>query len=251
MEHVATFVITSLLLPPGLNVLLSVLGVLLLWRSAGTGKALIILSLVSLYVFSIPATGRLLLAPLERYEPITRETNLGGYYQAIVVLGGGRTRVMPEYGSEVPSANTLERVRFAVRLHKQTGLPILVSGGRASGEGKSEAQTMTEVMVEDYGIRPRWVESDSRNTAGNARYSKSVLQSDGIDKVLLVTHASHMRRAEYAFRNQDFNVKPAPTIYRAGGTPSWSDWMPSALGLALCWEALHEHVGYAWYLVRY
>ena len=91
--------------------------------------SLLSVSVVSLYLFSIPAVSRALAATLEVHEPVTKETNLGEFWQAIVVLGGGITSVRPEYGSEVPKARTLERVRFAVNLHKQTGLPILVSGG--------------------------------------------------------------------------------------------------------------------------
>ncbi|MDH3451350.1 MAG: YdcF family protein, partial [Gammaproteobacteria bacterium] len=141
--------------------------------------------------------------------------------------------------------------RFAATLHKRTGLPLLVSGGKTNTrKQKSEAQLMSEILLQDYGIKPRWIEGDSRSTAENAIYSHSILTADGVDKVLLVTHAMHMRRAELVFGRQGFAVKPAPTIFRSAGDWSWGDWFPSSAALSVTRYALHEHIGFVWYLLR-
>lgn len=252
MELVVIDVLKDLFLPPGGSILLGVLGFALLWRAAAMGKTLLTISILSMYLLSTPGFARLLAATLERHPPVTEETNLGDYWQAIVLLGGGSRPSTPEYGSEVPLAHTLERIRFAATLHKRTGLPLLVSGGKVfAGDGKSEAQLMSEILLQDYGIKPRWIEGDSRTTAENAIYSHSALSADGVDKVLLVTHAMHMRRAELAFGRQGFAIKPAPTIfYSRGGKASWRNWLPSASALLISRNALHEHIGFVWYLFR-
>ncbi len=252
MEQVITAILKDLFLPPGGNIVLALIGFAMLWRAAAMGRTLVLVSVLSLYAFATPAFANMLAATLEVHPPVTEKTNLGDYWQAIVVLGGGARTTSPEYGSEVPLARTLERLRFAATLHKRTGLPLLVSGGKVfPHSGKSEAQLMSEILLEDYGIKPRWIESDSRNTAQNAIYSSSVLKADAVDKILLVTHALHMRRAELAFGKQGFAIKPAPTIYRStGGSASVRDWLPNASALLLTRDALHEHIGYVWYLLR-
>lgn len=251
MESVVIDLLKDLLLPPGGIIVLALIGFILMWRAAAGGKTLLVISLVSLYLFSTPGIAGLLAASLENHAPVTEETNLGDYWQAIVVLGGGARPTSPEYGSEVPSSRTLERLRFAATLHKRTGLPLLVSGGAVShSTQKAEAQLMSEILLQDYGIKPRWIEGNSRNTAENAVYSHSILGADGVDKVLLVTHALHMRRAELAFGRQGFAVKPAPTVFHSISEGSWGDWLPNAAALRVTRDALHEHIGYVWYLVR-
>ena len=251
MELVVTAVLKDLFLPPGGNILLAVVGFAFLWRAAAMGKTLLTISMLTMYLFSTPGFASLLSASLEQHPPVTEETNLGDYWQAIVVLGGGMSSVSPEYGTEVPHSRTLERIRFAATLHRRTGLPLMVSGGRTgAGTEKSEAQLMGEILLQDYGIKPRWIEGNSRTTAENAIFSHSVLNADRVDKILLVTHAIHMRRAELAFGKQGFAVKPAPTIFRSLGGASWRNWLPSAGALRVTRDAFYEHIGFVWYLFR-
>ena len=63
---------------------------------------------------------RVLVAPLERTPPVTREALQGFDPEAIVVLGGGRRAHAPEYEGETVSPATLERMRYGARLHRET-----------------------------------------------------------------------------------------------------------------------------------
>ncbi len=47
-----------------------------------------------------------------------------------MVLGGGRYRDAPEYGNDTVGEYTLVRLRYAAKLHRETGFPLLVTGGR-------------------------------------------------------------------------------------------------------------------------
>ncbi len=255
MEIVIVNVLKSLLLPPGLSVTLALLALLAVWRWRGFARACVILALASLALFSLPVVANLLSATLEPEEIVTPETELGDYWQAIVVLGGGIAGQVSEYGEEIPTARSLERLRFAARLHRQSGLPLVISGGRVFGEGASEAQLLDGVLERDFGLKARWLETESRNTAENARFTRTLLAAHRIERVLLVTHANHIRRAAQAFKAQGLAVLPAPTLVGApGGNASdgpWRDWLPAAWALSASRDALHEHAGYLWYRLRY
>ena len=69
---------------------------------------------------------------------------------AIVVLGGGRYSAAPEFGQDVVGQSTLERLRYAARLHRQTDFPLLVTGGVPLNEAVSEAQLMAESLRNDF-----------------------------------------------------------------------------------------------------
>jgi len=231
----------TLVLPPMSLLIAMALGISLRkrWRGA---LGLAWLALASLWALSMPRVGASLLASLESFQadPLNPEA------QAIVVLGGGIHANTPEYGGDTLKSQTLERLRYAARLHRVTGLPVLVTGGRPEG-GAAEAVLMAEALRTDFGIRSRWVESTSQNTADNARFSRDLLHPLGIDRVMLVTHGCHMRRAAAAFAKAGFTVFPAPTMRYAGHPLQPLDLLPSAGGLMQSRTALHEWLGWLWY----
>ena len=106
---------------------------------------------------------------------------------------------------------------------------------------------MADALRTDFGIDPRWVESDSKNTAENARFSRSILQPLGINRILLVTHAWHMPRAAATFEKAGFTVFPASTMSNANRPFQVLDLLPSAGGLLQSRTALHEWLGLLWY----
>lgn len=243
-----------LLTPPGLILLIALLGVLFLLRWRWLGRALIGLSLVLLFILSLPLTGRALIAPLETAAPLPTAAlspdEARKQAGAIVVLGGGRYAQAPEYGdTDTVSEAALARLRYAAWLHRRTGLPILISGGAPFGEDAPEALLMQESLENDFQIRPRWAEIRSRNTQENAAFSKEILAAAGIRRIYLVTHAWHMPRAQWAFVNAGFDVVPAPMGFTTlgKGEREGLGYLPSARGLKLSSRALHERLGLVWY----
>src|SRR4029450_1543911 len=107
--------------------------------------------------------------------------------QAIVILGGGTRPDAPEYGGDTLGHLTLERVRYGARVAQFTGLPILVTGGAATG-GEPEASLMRQSLEREYGVGVQWTENQSRNTHENAVLSAAILRSQGIHRVVLVAH---------------------------------------------------------------
>ena len=256
---ITTKIVALLLTPPGIVLLLALVGFLIQIRWRTTGTAIIGISLVVMFALSLPMTGRALIAPLEtetRPLPPASLTPDAARKQAdaIVVLGAGRYPEAPEYGTtDTVSSAALERLRYAAYLHRRTGLPVLLAGGAPFGERTPEALLMQQSFEEDFQLRPKWAEIQSGNTHENAIHSKQILAAAGIRRIYLVTHAWHMPRARWAFVNAGFDVVPAPmgfTILGIGEREGLG-YLPSARGLALSSLALHERLGALWYRYQY
>jgi len=244
--------IESLLMPPGLMILMMLLGSLLIGRFFLTGKILLIGGFVLLVVASLPVVSGNLLALLEQTPPITAAQLKDRRAQAIVILAGGRYADAPEYsGRDSVSKYTLERLRYGAALHRQTGLPILVTGGKPYGRPVAEAELMRQTLENEFKIPVKWIESASANTWENARYSQMQLKQAGITRIALVTHAWHMPRSLIAFEDQGLDVTPAPTAYSTRAGPLLLDFVPDARALDDTRKAMHELLGRLWYAVRY
>lgn len=252
MEYEFTKALALLLLPPGGNVLLALLGLLLMIRSRLFGVLLIVLSFASLYALSMPIVADGLSARLETASPDPLKTKVGLKPGAIVVLGGGKNSHAPEYDGPTVSSASLERIRYAARLQRETGLPVLVTGGAAAPGELDEASLMKDALEQDFKVPVKWVEPRARTTAENASYSASMLKKDGIISIYLVTHAAHLNRAVEAFERRGMTVVPAPTAYRKNLEPPRSSlvYMPSAGALFESSGVIYEFLGALWYRWR-
>lgn len=245
MSVFLTAAAASLLLPPMCFILPALAGLLLARRRPRAGFGLVLVSLAALAAASTPLVADRLMAALE-VPPLPAPGPGPAQAGAIVVLGGGLGRESPEYGTDTVNAPTLERLRYAAFLHRRTGLPILVSGGRPFGTRLSEADTMRDSLAADFGTPPRWIEGDSLNTRENAERSRALLAEASIGRIYLVTHAWHMPRARRAFEQAGLEVVEAPTGYTSI-TPSPVAWVPSGQALRGTHVALREWLGRAWY----
>ncbi len=252
---IVTKALGVLLLPPGILLLLAVLGLFLQYRWRYFGLALVWVSVLTLLILSLPLTGYALMDTLEdSAPPLTAANNatLRERAQAIVILGGGRDRDAPEYGGDTVSEMTLARLRYGARLHRASGLPVLVSGGSVFGEPVAEGDLMQQVLTGDFQMRAAWVEARSHTTYENAVYSRAILEAANIRRVVLVTHAWHMPRAMWAFTQAGMEVIPAPMSYTGGATShTVFNLLPSGGGLFLSTIALHEWLGILWYKLAY
>lgn len=234
--------LTALLLPPLLPLLPIVAGLLLLRRRPRLGRGLAWAGVLLAVLLSTPVSVGWLTAPLENVPVLTPAERARG--QAIVVLAGGYRKYQAQYGQPVPNRLSMERLRYAARVARESGLPLLISGGGAP-EHPAEARLMAEALRTDFGLEARWIESRSQNTEENARFAAARLQADGIVRVVLVTHAAHMRRAGREFAAQGLEVIPAPMDFFSeqslGDDPR--DYLPGATAAYAGWYALHEWLG--------
>jgi uncharacterized SAM-binding protein YcdF (DUF218 family) len=228
--------VASLVVPPVSLMLAGLLGGLAALRGARIGGWVAVLAAALLLALSTPLVSDLLLSSLDSPAPPT-----GAPPPAAIVVLGAETRVGPD-GADVGPL-TLERLRRAADLQRETGLPLLVTSGPTWADAPPLAQLMRRTLEESFRVPVHWVEPAARNTSENASRSAAILAPEGIASVLLVTHAWHMRRARAEASRAGLVAWPAPV--RAERVPDGrpADWMPRPDHLAMSWFALREWVG--------
>ncbi len=235
--------LSALILPPAGPLLLALFGLWLAGRKSrrwqAGGRWLAGLSVLTLLALSLPVVSRQL--AIEAIEQAVDPKALHSA-QAIVILGAGVYRNAPEYGSDSLAGNALERTRYGAWLARQSGLPVLASGG-APGGGTPEGVVMAKVLAEDFRIQVRWIEDKSRDTGEQAQNCGQMLLPAGIRRIALVSHAIHLPRAIPLFEAAGFDVLPAATLIPRERPLSPYDLMPNAGTLARSSERLHELLG--------
>ena len=180
--------------------------------------------------------------------------------QAVVILGGGRALEFDSAGAVVqarlgPAA--YERIFEGMRIARKRKLPILVTGGKVDGFDPAEGVVMSEVLRDEFGMAPRWVEAASRNTVENAQFSAPLLKRDGISSVILVTNGYHMRRARYLFEQMGLRVVPAEADPSGVEPFTWLRFIrhgvPNAVAFGRTYSACNEIGGlaYAWLRITF
>lgn len=251
MSFTVIAVIKAIILPPTINFILIAVGLLLFNKTRYLSRFLVYLGALSLVLFCLPAFSGLLLKSLEEYPALEPPVKIN-QEQAIVVLAAGSHPYTKEYAKAIDGAATLERNRYAAFLYKQTGLPVLVTGGIVEIENTSEASVMADTLTNSFNVPVTWQETKSKNTAENAIYSAALLKENGVETIYLVTHAWHMLRAVMMFEQQGMKVTPAPTMFTSNMTSSsWDNYFPAASALYNVRIALHEYIGILWYKLRY
>ncbi|WP_434456936.1 YdcF family protein [Stutzerimonas urumqiensis] len=244
----------QLLLPPGGLFLLLLLAWWLRRRAPRLAALCFIAGFGGLWLMSLPVVVQWGARLLER-EPALDASAwplLDRRAGAIVVLGGGREQNDPAWGGDQPSAIALERLRYAARLAKASGLPILASGGLHFGQPPSEAHLAGQVLERDHGVETRWLEERSRTTWENAVYSAKLLREAGIERIVLVTSSWHMARSRWCFEENGIEVIAAPVGFM--GAPSsrpLGGWLPEAKAVWQNSLLLNEAVGLLVYPLVY
>jgi len=144
----------------------------------------------------------------------------------------------------VLNEQAMRRTHMAARLYHQ-GLSrlIIISGGEPIADPDSQAADYMAQFAKELGIP--WsdivLEKKSWNTHFSAVQVAALCRDLGIDHVLLVTDAVHMRRAAATFREQHLSVSPV-------SADPWNlGWESPQIRLGKFWAALHEYGGLLYY----
>lgn len=242
-----TNLLSAVLLPPLNLLLLGLIGLWLLRRHRVWGKTLIVLACAGLWLLSTPYIAKRYLAAFES-APLVNPT--GHEADAIIILGGGKYRGAPEFGTDDNiKGETLERLHYGAWLANRVKRPILVSGGAPDG-GPSEAIIMKAVLAQAFQTPARWVEDRSNNTSENAAYSAEILKHAGIQRIYLVSQAWHLPRAIPEFERHGLTVIAAGTGYVNTAPTIPLDFLPNGAYLKHSYYATHEAIGRVWYALR-
>jgi uncharacterized SAM-binding protein YcdF (DUF218 family) len=253
MSWFTTNFIATFLLPPLSLLLVLALGLFLFRRRPRLARILILAAFGLLWIASTPYFAEGALHFLEGQTAPLNAGRSGSPPQtadAIVILGGGTYFHAPEYaGQDTISDATLVRLRYGAKLQRETGKPILVTGGKPLGNSVSEAQQMRKSLEQDFGVPVRWTEDASDNTFQNAQSSFRILQQAGIRRIYLATHAWHMPRAADVFRRAGFEVIEAPTAFTTRYRTDLLTFLPRAKSLQDSQIFIHEIIGLLWYRI--
>jgi uncharacterized SAM-binding protein YcdF (DUF218 family) len=249
--------VATLLLPPVPMLLLVLLGTRMLFSRQWLGWLMVLAGVAAIWLSCTTALSRALTLGVLKPAPALTESAVNELKRqprtAIVILGGGRQVSAPEYGTTTLNPRSIERLRYGVWLSRETGLPMAFSGGigRAETSGPSEAELAGQIAEREFRQPLRWQEAQSRDTHENALRSVLLLQGQGIERIVLVTHAYHMPRAMRNFEQAMARsaAKPAITLVAAPvarpklGPWKANDWLPSLRGFEENYLALHELLG--------
>jgi uncharacterized SAM-binding protein YcdF (DUF218 family) len=204
---------------------------------------LLIISTVMLCIFSNP----LLIDTLSRLWDVDRYQPSATKYSAVILLGGFVSE--DDEGNGYFNWAADRYIQATKQVINHTAQRILFTGGNAAlnPDGFTEAAFVkTELKKLNIADSVVIMETQSRNTAENAAYSKPLLQKAGLKPpYLLVTSAFHMRRAALIFKKAGVNVVPYPSNYLYGKRSiTLMSIIPSAEALVTWNLYLKEMVGY-------
>jgi uncharacterized SAM-binding protein YcdF (DUF218 family) len=235
--------LTALALPPASFLILILIGALFIGSKPKLAKRVIFFSATALWllstnVFSVWIHNQV----IPEYQLLTAKDLKDRSVQAIVVLGGGVVIGLPG-GDLQMSKTSLERLRLGAQLARQSGLPLAFSGGSGWGAKDSsvaEADVAEKVLQDAFGIKLNYKESSSRDTQENAGNTWTLLSKQGIRRIALVTHSTHMPRASAEFKKLGFEVKVAVVGQPTVSSETVLRWMPGASNLEVSQSVLRE-----------
>jgi len=226
-------------------------------------RGIVLSGLCVLYLFSIPLTANALLHFIEGGEERLSAPEAPPA-DAIVVLSGSG---LAEKGkSKVLEWNDPDRFFGGVQLFNSGKAPLLLfTGGWLPWDPGKRLEG--EVLVEQ--ARLMGVPADSTMTTGRVSNTEeeanataqmlcdqrkaSVSPRAGLPrKILLVTSAYHMQRAQRLFERAGLEVVPFPVDYKSSGAGQFSvfDLLPSADSLAVSETVIREIYGRLYYRLR-
>ena len=234
--------IAAFVLPPAGPILCALLGLFLIKRFFKTACCLIFFGIVILWILSCQSVAIALSDHLLKNYPTIDVSELKDA-QAIVILGGGSYDLRDEYKTADLSEPSHARLRYGLWLADQIQLPVLFSGGIGHGAPNqkiAEAQSAQIVALRHYKNNLRWMEMTSRDTQENAQNTWTILEKEGIKKIVLVTTHVHVQRSVAQFQKVGFEVRPAPTGKFMPSGSALLHALPSTNGLQNSRQVLHE-----------
>ncbi|MBW7455152.1 YdcF family protein, partial [Paenibacillus sepulcri] len=136
----------------------------------------------------------------------------------------------------------------AARLHNETGLPIIFSGGQVFKDSGNEADIAKRQLIGlNIPANQIFIDNLSLNTEQNAANVKLILDEQHFENPILVTSAFHMERSVLNFKKSSIDVIAYPVDYWTGKEAAIyaNKLTPSSGGLSNTGVALKEYLGIA------
>jgi uncharacterized SAM-binding protein YcdF (DUF218 family) len=178
-------------------------------------------------------------SPYNQFTPIKwKKTN------TIILLGGGTSKD-PRSNKIKPSILAFSRIAETAIIYQQckkakVSCYILISGGDPLHHGKSEATTYQESLL-SLGVDSKDIqlETQSKNTYQNAKFSSTLLKKQFSEQLLLVNSALALKRALLYFSFFNLYPKPIPSDFITIPISKF----PLGYNFAMNDFAIHENIG--------
>ena len=207
-----------------------------------------------LAIGSMPIVGDSLLRTLENRFP-KLEVEDCQPADAVVVLSGMLRKTRSKRGG-LEWGESVDRFEQGVLLMRAGKAPLLIfTGGRIpwSNRQVTEGEDLrTAAVARGVPAEAILVTEEVGSTADEARAVRAIAASRGLTRIILVTTAWHMPRAEFLFRRAGVPVVPFPVDYntRYGEPATLLDFLPQAGGIGNTEIALRESYGLVYYHLR-
>jgi len=204
---------------------------------------------ISIYLLSTPIISVQLANYLEKpYTDFDNDIDA----DVVTVLSGGILRG-PTAELDLLSESTQARVMRGTRFFKNNDIDKLVMQGRLSGP---QPERMTDLMKElatEMGVLQDNIitEANSSNTFQHPSELLKLEEISHTDKIVIVTSAWHLKRAEREFEKHFEEIIPVPAeFYSHRRKSNFQEWLPQVSGLEISTKVIHEKIGMIYYNMK-
>ena len=239
------------ILPSIFSPLMLVIGLIVLGIIFNLRKFSLI-GVIILILSSLPIISNKFIAYLEKdYQPI--EIAEIENVDAIVVLSGMIRVIGDEENLKYEFTDSVDRFFAGLDLFNNNKSPILIltRGKMPWSIGIAEGEYLKELAIK-YGVSEENIilTDEVQNTDQEAKAIKEILTEDA--KIILVTSAFHMPRAEKVFKAANINLIPYPVDFQnSKSKTTMMDFIPSAGSLFDTSHFVREMIGRLYYNLKY
>ena len=211
-----------------------------------------LVGIIVLILSSLPIISNKFIAYLEKdYQPI--EIADVENVDAIVVLSGMIRVIGDEENLKYEFTDSVDRFFAGLDLFNNNKSPILIltRGKMPWSLGIAEGEYLKELAIK-YGVSEENIilTDEVQNTDQEAKAIKKILTENS--KIILVTSAFHMPRAEKVFKAANINLIPFPVDFQnSKSKTTMMDFIPSAGSLFDTSHFFREMIGRLYYNLKY
>ena len=216
-------------------------------------KKISLTGVIILVILSMPIISGKLIAYLESDYELIKPSKVESA-DAVVVLSGMVKTIQTKNGLDYEWSEAADRIFAGIDLFKSNKAPVLIlTGGKLPWSiGLPEGEYLRDVAI-DLGVPKKdiLITENVENTDQEAKAIKKILLLDN-PKVILVTSAFHMPRAQLVFEAAGINVIPFPVDFIIGAQKiTFMSFIPSAGSFASTSFFVREMIGRTYYSLKY
>ena len=216
-------------------------------------KKISLTGVIILVILSMPIVSDKLIAYLESDYELIKPSKVESA-DAVVVLSGMVKTIQTKNGLDYEWGEAADRIFAGIDLFKSNKAPVLIlTGGKLPWSiGVPEGEYLRDVAI-DLGVPKKDIllTENVENTDQEAKAIKKILLLDN-PKVILVTSAFHMPRAQLVFEAAGINVIPFPVDFIIGAEKlTFMSFIPSAGSFASTSFFVREMIGRTYYSLKY